>query len=144
MVFSVPLNPDEEVGSLASAGLIEQAARGKHAALTYEPSALPDGTMAGARPGSGNFSFTVRGKAAHSSAPEQALSAIEGARQVLGRLKNVPLAGRHPLLGQRHALAYQLTFEPMAPHTLPEVARLRETVNFLCAELGLSPPGQPK
>jgi hypothetical protein len=28
---------------------------GKRAALTYEPAALPDGTLAGARPGSGNF-----------------------------------------------------------------------------------------
>ena len=39
--------------------------QGKRAALTYEPSALPDGTFAGARPGSGNFSFTVTGKSAH-------------------------------------------------------------------------------
>ena len=29
------------------------------------PSALPDGTLAGARPGSGNFSFRITGRAAH-------------------------------------------------------------------------------
>ena len=63
--YEVVLNSDEEVGSLASAALLTKAAHGKRAALTYEPSALPDGTFAGARPGSGNFSFTVRGKSAH-------------------------------------------------------------------------------
>ena len=52
---------DEEVGSPGSAALIAEAARGKKAALTYEPSALPDGTLAGARPGSGNFSLVVDG-----------------------------------------------------------------------------------
>ena len=51
------INSDEEVGSPGSAALIAAAARGKRAALTYEPSALPDGTLAGARPGSGNFSL---------------------------------------------------------------------------------------
>ncbi|MBA3667237.1 MAG: M20/M25/M40 family metallo-hydrolase, partial [Sphingomonas sp.] len=49
--YEVVLNADEEVGSLGSAALITAAARGKRAALTYEPSALPDGTLAGARPG---------------------------------------------------------------------------------------------
>ena len=44
---------------------------------------------------------------------------------MLNLLKNVPLEGAHPLLGGRHALAYQMTFDPLAPHTLPEVARLR-------------------
>ncbi|MEO6256904.1 MAG: hydrolase [Sphingomicrobium sp.] len=63
--YEVIINSDEEVGSAGSAGLIAAAARGKRAALTYEPSALPDGTLAGARPGSGNFSFTVRGRSAH-------------------------------------------------------------------------------
>jgi len=55
--YDVIINSDEEVGSLGSAPLIAEAARGKRAALTYEPSALPDGTLAGARPGSGNFAI---------------------------------------------------------------------------------------
>ena len=67
----------------------------------------------------------VRGKAAHSSAPHLGLSAIAGAYEVMHRLQGVPLAGTHPLLGGRHALVYQLLFEPLAPHTLPEIARLR-------------------
>jgi glutamate carboxypeptidase len=47
--YDVMINSDEETGSLASAALIAELARGKAAALTYEPSALPDGTLAGAR-----------------------------------------------------------------------------------------------
>src|SRR3954452_19341219 len=58
--YEVVINSDEEVGSPASAELLTRAARGKRAALTYEPAALPDGTLAGARPGSGNFSMVVR------------------------------------------------------------------------------------
>ena len=63
--YDVLINSDEETGSLSSAPLIAGLARGKVAALTYEPSALPDGTFAGARPGTGNFSFVVTGRAAH-------------------------------------------------------------------------------
>src|SRR5688500_3174286 len=44
--YEVVVNSDEEVGSPGSAALIAEAARGKKAALTYEPSALPDGTLA--------------------------------------------------------------------------------------------------
>ena len=63
--YEVVIDSDEEVGSPSSAALLIQAATSKHAALTYEPAALPDGTLAGSRPGSGNFSFVVRGKSAH-------------------------------------------------------------------------------
>jgi hypothetical protein len=42
----VLINADEETGSLSSAPLIARLAAGKAAALTYEPSALPDGTLA--------------------------------------------------------------------------------------------------
>src|SRR4051812_28166669 len=62
--YEVVINSDEEVGSPASATLLTRAAQGKRAALTYEPAALPDGTLAGARPGSGNFSFVVKGRSA--------------------------------------------------------------------------------
>ena len=41
--YEVVINSDEEIGSPGSAALIASAARGKLAALTYEPSALPDG-----------------------------------------------------------------------------------------------------
>ena len=42
--YDVLINADEETGSLSSAPLIAQLARGKAAALTYEPSAPPDDT----------------------------------------------------------------------------------------------------
>jgi glutamate carboxypeptidase len=78
--YEVIINSDEEVGSLGSAPLIAEAARGKKAALTYEPSALPDGTLAGARPGSGNFAITIHGRSAHAGRnPEDGRNALTAA-----------------------------------------------------------------
>jgi glutamate carboxypeptidase len=85
--YEVVIDSDEEVGSPSSAALIAQAAEGKRAALTYEPSALPDGTLAGARPGSGNFSFVVRGKSAHAGRnPEEGRNAVVAASELALRL----------------------------------------------------------
>lgn len=67
----------------------------------------------------------IQGQAAHSSSPHLGLSAIAGAHEVMQRLTRVPLTGTHPLLGKQHALVYQMLFEPLAPHTLPALARLR-------------------
>jgi glutamate carboxypeptidase len=87
--YEVVINSDEEVGSPGSAGLIAAAARGKRAALTYEPAALPDGTLAGARPGSGNFSFVVRGRSAHAGRnPEDGRNAVVAAAQLAVWLDN--------------------------------------------------------
>ncbi len=86
--YEVVINSDEEVGSLGSAPLIEQAARGKRAALTYEPSALPDGTLAGARPGSANYSLLVHGRSAHAGRnPEDGRNAILAAADLALRLE---------------------------------------------------------
>ena len=85
--YEVVIDSDEEVGSPSSAALLMQAAAAKHAALTYEPAALPDGTLAGARPGSGNFSFVVRGKSAHAGRnPEEGRNAIVAASELALRL----------------------------------------------------------
>ena len=85
--YEVIINSDEEVGSLASAALIAQAAQGKRAALTYEPAALPDGTLAGARPGSGNFSFVIKGRSAHAGRnPDDGRNAIVAASELALRL----------------------------------------------------------
>ena len=85
--YEIVLNSDEEVGSPGSAALIAQAARGKRAALTYEPSALPDGTLAGARPGSGNFSLFVQGRSAHAGRnPEDGRNALVAAADLALRL----------------------------------------------------------
>jgi glutamate carboxypeptidase len=85
--YELVINSDEEVGSPGSAALIRQAARGKQAALTYEPAALPDGTLAGARPGSGNFSLVIEGRSAHAGRnSEEGRNAIVAAADLTLRL----------------------------------------------------------
>ena len=84
--YEVVINSDEETGSHASAVLLASAAAGKLAALTYEP-ALPDGTLAGARPGSGNFSIIVTGRAAHAGRnPDDGRNALLAAADLALRL----------------------------------------------------------
>ena len=89
--YDVMINSDEETGSQASARLISELSKGKTAALTYEP-ALPDGTLAGARPGSGNFSVIVHGRAAHAGRnPQDGRNALLAAADLalqLGALKS--------------------------------------------------------
>ena len=92
--YEVIVNSDEEIGSPGSAALIAERARGKLAALTYEPSALPDGTLAGARPGSGNFSIVVTGRSAHAGRnPEDGRNAIVAAGDLALRLSRARRAG---------------------------------------------------
>jgi glutamate carboxypeptidase len=62
--YSVLLSPDEEIGSPGSAPILAELGRAAHLGLTYEP-ALADGSLAGARKGSGNFALILKGKAAH-------------------------------------------------------------------------------
>ncbi|MBX7457862.1 hydrolase [Qipengyuania sp. 1NDH17] len=86
--YDVMINSDEETGSLASRGLIEELARGKYAALTYEPSALPDGTLAHARGGTGNYSITITGRSAHAGRnPHEGRNAIVAASDLVLRIK---------------------------------------------------------
>lgn len=87
--YDVMINSDEETGSHASARLIAELAAGKTAALTYEP-ALPDGTLAGARPGSGNFSVIIHGRAAHAGRnPEEGRNALVAAADLAVRLNTL-------------------------------------------------------
>ncbi|PLK24760.1 hypothetical protein C0V72_04505 [Porphyrobacter sp. TH134] len=86
--YDVLINSDEETGSLASAALIADLAAGKLAALTYEPSALPDGTLAHERGGTGNYSITFTGKSAHAGRnPHEGRNAIVAAADLILRLK---------------------------------------------------------
>jgi acetylornithine deacetylase/succinyl-diaminopimelate desuccinylase-like protein len=66
----------------------------------------------------------VRGVAAHASTPQDGLSAIDGAHEVITRLRQVRWQDTHPLLGGRHALVYKIQYAPLAPHTLPSDATL--------------------
>lgn len=62
--FTVAISPDEEIGSIASAPVLMDLAKQAHYGMTYEP-ALSDGTLAGARKGSGNFTLTAKGFSTH-------------------------------------------------------------------------------
>lgn len=84
--YDVVINSDEETGSFSSSALIRRLAEAKLAALTYEP-ALPDGTLAGARGGTGNFSIVVTGRSAHAGRnPEDGRNAIVAAADLAVRL----------------------------------------------------------
>jgi acetylornithine deacetylase/succinyl-diaminopimelate desuccinylase-like protein len=67
----------------------------------------------------------VEGKASHSSMPGFGHSAIEGAHEVITRLRKLEWSDApHPLLGRRHVLVYKIRYWPLAPHTLPSDAYL--------------------
>lgn len=84
--WTVLLSPDEEIGSPGSAPLLAELGARGHLGLTYEPS-LPDGSLAGARKGSGNFHLIVTGKAAHAGrAFHEGANAVAGAAIVAARL----------------------------------------------------------
>jgi len=124
--YEVVIGSDEETGSFSSAPLIARAARGKVAALTYEP-ALPDGTLAGARGGTGNFSIVVRGRSAHAGRnPDDGRNAVLAAAAVALRLAEA----RSPRLSVNPA-----RIEGGGPNNVvPDLAILR--VNFRPADLG--------
>ena len=94
--WTVLLSPDEEIGSPASAPLLAALGAAGDLGLTYEPS-LPDGTLAGARKGSGNFHLIVTGKAAHAGrAFHEGRNAVAGAAIVAAAL--------HALNGRREGV----------------------------------------
>lgn len=94
--WTVLLSPDEEIGSPASAPLLAKLGAAGHVGMTYEP-ALADGTLAGARKGSGNYHLIVTGKAAHAGrAFEEGRNAIAGAAIIAAAL--------HGLNGRREGV----------------------------------------
>ena len=91
--YQILINSDEEVGSPSSAKLIAKLAQNKLAALTYEP-ALPDGTLAAARGGSGNFSIIFSGLSAHAGRnPDDGRNAVLAAADLALRLKRLSREG---------------------------------------------------
>ncbi|MCM8730227.1 hydrolase [Hephaestia sp. GCM10023244] len=140
--YEVVINSDEETGSFSSAALLAEAARGKVAALTYEP-ALPDGTLAGARGGTGNFSIVVRGKSAHAGRnPDDGRNAIVAAAEIAVRLA----AAKSPALSVNPAriegggpnnvvpdlAVLRVNFRPRAAE---EIARARAAIDAAVAEI---------
>jgi len=79
--WEVVLNPDEEIGSPGSAHLFVEAASRNQIGLVFEP-AIGEGNLVDSRKGSGNFTVTVRGRAAHAGrdfhAGRNAITALAG------------------------------------------------------------------
>ncbi|MFT3977787.1 MAG: hydrolase [Sphingomonas bacterium] len=140
--YDVLVNSDEETGSFSSAALIAELARGKVAALTYEP-ALPDGTLAGARGGTGNFSIVIHGRPAHAGRnPEEGRNAIVAAADIALRLA----AARSPELAVNPAridgggpnnvvpdlAVLRVNFRPASQ---AEIARARAAIDAAAAEV---------
>lgn len=125
--YDVLINSDEETGSLSSAALIADLARGKLAALTYEP-ALPGGQMARARPGSGNYAVVIHGRSAHAGRnPEEGRNAVVAAGDLALRLA----AMRRPGLSVNPA-----RIEGGAPNnTVPDLAILHFNMRPATPEL---------
>ncbi|HEY1077713.1 MAG TPA: hydrolase [Fontimonas sp.] len=84
--WEVLLNPDEEIGSRGSDPLLREAATRHHFGLIFEPS-FPDGGLASARKGSGNFDVVVHGRAAHAGRnPEAGRNAVRTAADIIGAI----------------------------------------------------------
>ena len=140
--YDVMINSDEETGSFSSARLIERVAQGKVAAFTYEP-ALPDGTLAGARGGTGNFSIVVTGRSAHAGRnPEEGRNAIVAAADIALRLS----AARSPRLAVNPARIdgggpnnvvpdHAVLRVNFRPHGLDEIARARDQIDAVVTEV---------
>ncbi len=141
--YDVVINSDEEVGSGSSAALLRSAASGKFAAFTYEPSALPDGTLAGARAGSGNFSIIVTGRSAHAGRnPDEGRNALIAAADLALRLKagsgagfscnpaKIDGGGPNNVVPD-HAIL-RVNFRPRTP---PDVAAVRALIDQCMADV---------
>lgn len=94
--FTVLITPDEEIGSPGSRALIESLAKTHHIGLIYEPSLTLSGTLVSTRPGKGNYTIDVLGKAAHSgrdfAAGRNAICALAQVVTALAELSD-PSAG---------------------------------------------------
>ncbi len=84
--FTVAISPDEEIGSIGSGPVLMELARTADYGMTYEP-ALADGTLAGARKGSGNFTLVARGLSTHAGREFfQGRNAVVAIAQIAARL----------------------------------------------------------
>lgn len=67
---------------------------------------------------------SIRGQVAHSSQPSRGKNVIVGAAEAVQRLGRLSLGAEHPILGPEQLTVYQLVCSPVAPHTIPDTARL--------------------
>lgn len=117
--YDVLISPDEEIGSLGSGPKLAELGKRADVGMTYEP-ALADGSLAGARKGSGNFTLRVRGRAAHA-----------GREHHLGRNAIVAAAEFASLLDALNGEREQVTFNVSriegggAPNVVPDLGIVR-------------------
>lgn len=122
--WEVLLSPDEETGSLASAPLLAERAKAADIGLTYEP-ALADGTLAGARKGSGNYTIVVNGKAAHAGREfHEGRNAVVALSKMIGEL--AALTDGKPGLTVNPAVING----GVAPNVVPDMAWCRFNVRL--------------
>lgn len=92
--WEVLISPDEEIGSPGSRGALAELGARAHVGMTYEP-ALADGSLAGARKGSGNYAVVLRGRSAHAGREHHlGRNAIAAAARLAAGLD--ALNGGHP------------------------------------------------
>jgi glutamate carboxypeptidase len=126
--YDVLVSPDEEIGSLGSGPVLAGLGAKAHVGMTYEP-ALADGSLAGARKGSGNFSLRCLGKAAHA-----------GREHHLGRNAIVAAAEFANRLDALNAQREQVTFNVSridgggAPNVVPDLGICRFNVRVKTEE----------
>jgi glutamate carboxypeptidase len=87
--WEILINPDEELGSPGSAGLLKECAARHHLGLVFEP-AHADGTLVGERKGSGNFTVVIHGRAAHAGRDfHHGRNAIHSAAELVVALEEI-------------------------------------------------------
>ena len=88
--YEVLLNPDEETGSFGAAPLLVEAAKRHRLGLVFEP-ARPNGDLVQSRKGTGNFTVTSRGRAAHAaSVKQEGRNAIAALAEFLAAAQRLP------------------------------------------------------
>lgn len=69
----------------------------------------------------------VTGRTAHSSSPPEKGRVVDAVADVVTALRELDAAAArnvHPELGREQVVPYQVSYEPLAPHTLPGSARI--------------------
>lgn len=132
--YSILMSPDEEIGSPGSSAILAELGKRSHVGLTYEP-ALADGSMAGARKGSGNFTLVIKGRAAHAGREHHiGRNAIAAMAEFIG--------GMEALNGKRGGVTFNIAKIDGggAVNIVPELAigrfnvRMKETVDMAWIE----------
>lgn len=118
----VVLNPDEEIGSPSSRGVLQAAAAGCRCGLVFEPT-LPDGAFVSERKGSGTYTWVLRGRSAHAGRDFSAgRSALLAASRLALRLD--ALNAQRPTVTVNVGVLDSGT----APNIVPDTAVLRANV----------------